>query len=499
MSNTTKKITLTAFILMMLTSVFGVTNIGIGFYRMGYAAIPMFTIGGLFYFIPYIMMMVELATGFKGQTGGIYTWMEKSVSIKFAFVGIMMWYSSYVIWMFGKSLSLWVPLSFAVFGKDITTIPVTIGGIDFGPFILGLVGILVMILLTAIITCGASKLAIVTSIGGVSVVALNGVLLIGGLFAIVRNLGAGHMFKEALTAASLVTSPNPDYTSIMPFLGFVVFAVFAYGGTEAIAGVASDLENPERDLKRGIFLSGAFIVIAYIIGFFMVGAALEWSQFGDNVSSLSALFLIMGYLGDSITGVDGSSLGHFLTRFSGLGMFLSYVGAMVALGYAPLKQMIDGTPEEFWPESFKEVNENGIRVGAIRVQVIIVILFIAAKSILSLVNPEGANKLYELIITMTNVGMTIPYVFLIIAWYKFRMNDELKKDVILIKSQGMIIFCLISTIVLVMFGNVFTIISPFLRSKPDLTTGIWTVIGPVMFSIIALVIYSRGEKKLNNN
>ena len=121
MSNTTKKLTVWAFVLMMLTSVFGVTNIGIGFYRMGYAAIPMFTIGGLFFFIPYIMMMVELATGFKGQEGGIYTWMEKSVSIKFAFIGIMMWYSSYVIWMFGKALSLWVPLSFALFGKDITS------------------------------------------------------------------------------------------------------------------------------------------------------------------------------------------------------------------------------------------------------------------------------------------------------------------------------------------------------------------------------------------
>lgn len=496
MSNQTKKLTLVAFILMMLTSVFGVTNIGIGFYRMGYAAIPMFAIGGLFYFIPYIMMMVELATGFKGEKGGIYTWMEKSVSVKFAFIGIMMWYSSYVIWMFGKSLSLWVPLSFAVFGKDITVVPVMVGNTDFGPFLLGVVGILVIMLLTKIITGGASKLAKVTSIGGLSVVILNVVLLIGGIFAIGRNLVDGHVFKETLSAAALYTSPNPDYASMMPFLGFVVFAVFAYGGTEAIAGVASDLENPERDLKRGIFLSGAFIVIAYIIGFFMVGAALEWSQFGKDVSSLSALFIIMGYLGDSITGVDGSVLGDVLTRISGLGMFLSYIGAMVALGYAPLKQMIDGTPEEFWPESFKEINENGIRVGAIKIQALIVIIFITAKSILSLIDPDGAAKLYELIITMTNVGMTIPYVFLIWAWYKYRTNDELEKDVILIKSHGMVIFCLVSTITLVMFGNIFTIISPFLSG--DFTTGIWSIIGPVVFSIIAIAIYSRGEKKLTN-
>ncbi len=496
MSNTTKKLTLMAFILMMLTSVFGVTNIGIGFYRMGYAAIPMFTIGGLFYFIPYIMMMVELATGFKGETGGIYTWMEKSVSVKFAFIGIMMWYSSYVIWMFGKALSLWVPLSFAVFGKDITVTPVMIGSTDFGPFLLGVVGILVILLMTKIVSAGAGKLAKITSVGGIAVISLNLVLLVGGIFAISRNLMDGHMFKETLDMAALYTSPNADYTSVMPFLGFIVFAVFAYGGTEAIAGVASDLENPERDLKRGIFLSGAFIVVAYILGFFMVGAALEWSQFGEGVSSLSALFLIMGHLGDAIVGHEGSVLGDILTRFAGLGMFLSYIGALVALSYAPLKQMIEGTPEEFWPESFKEVNANGVRVGAVKVQAIIVVIFIAAKSVLSLIDPEGAAKLYELIISMTNVGMTIPYVFLIIAWYKFRKNDELEKDVVLIKSNAMVLFCLVSTMVLVIFGNVFTIISPFLAG--DFTTGIWTVIGPVVFSIIALAIYSRGEKKINN-
>ncbi len=495
MSNTTKKLTLMAFILMMLTSVFGVTNIGIGFYRMGYAAIPMFTIGGLFYFIPYIMMMVELATGFKGETGGIYTWMEKSVSVKFAFIGIMMWYSSYVIWMFGKALSLWVPLSFALFGKDITTTPVMVGNTDFGPFILGVIGILVILLMVKIVSAGAGRLAKITSIGGIAVISLNVILLVGGVFAIARNLMDGHMFQETLTAASLVTSPNPDYQSTIPFLGFVVFAVFAYGGTEAIAGVASDLENPERDLKRGIFMSGAFIVVAYILGFFMVGAALSWDMFGEGVNSLSALFLIMGHLGDSIVGTEGSLLGEVLTRFAGIGMFLSYTGALVALSYAPLKQMIDGTPKEFWPESFEEVNANGVRVGAVKVQAAIVIIFIAAKSILSLVDPEGAAKLYELIITMTNVGMTIPYVFLIVAWYRFRKDDSLNKDVILIKSNAMVMFCFLSTLILVMFGNLFTIASPFVAG--DFTTGIWTVIGPIVFSIIALAIYSRGEKKLN--
>lgn len=497
MENSNKKLTLMAFVLMMLTSVFGVANIGIGFYRMGYAAILMFVTAGIFYFLPFIMMMIELATGFKNNPGGIFTWMEKSVSLKFAFVGIMMWYSSYIIWMFGKVLSIWVPLSFAILGKDVTVNAVMIKGIDFGPFILGMIGILAMIVLTKVVSGGTEKLSKITNIGGLTVVVLNLILMVGGVFAIVRNITNGYVFKETLNMTSLVTSPNPEFQSALPFLGFMVFAVFAYGGVEAIAGVANDLEDPERDLKRGIFLSGMFIVVAYAIGFFMVGAALKWSDFGDNVSSLSALFLIMGHLGDSIVGVDGSFLGKIFIVFSGWGIFLTYLGALAALAYAPLKQLIEGTPKEFWPKSFQTVNENGVRVSALKVQSAIVIIFVAVKSIFSLFDPAGAKQLFDLIITMTNVGMTIPYLFLIIAWYKFRMNDNLEKDLILIKSKTMIIVSLISTVALVSFGNIFTIISPFLSH--NISVGVWTIIGPIIFSIVALIIYAIGNSKMEKS
>ncbi len=491
MSQNAKKLTLMAFVLMILTSVFGVTNIGIGFYRMGYAAIPMFVIGALIYFIPYIMMVIELATGFEKEEGGIFTWMEKSVSTKFAFIGIMMWYSSYVIWMFGKSMSMWAPLSFALFGKDVTVIPYEIGATDFGPFFLGILGVILMIIITVVISKGVNKLAIVSTIGGFAVISLNFILIIGGILAFGLN---GFELQQPIEGVtSFVSSPNADYQTIVPFLGFFVFAIFAYGGTEAIAGVASDLEDQEKNLRKGIFLASIFIVACYIVGFFMVGAAMKWADFPEGVSSLTALFLIMQNLGDTIAGQSGSALGQFLMRFSGLGMFLSYMGAMFALCYAPLRQMIEGTPAKFWPESFQEVNENGIRVAPLKVQAWIVIGLVVVKSVLSLINPEGAAALYELIISMTNVGMTIPYVFIIYAWYKFRQNSSLEKNVIMIKKDSTVKILFILAVIAVAFGNIFTIISPFISG--DIQTGIWTIVGPVVFGLAAIVIYNRSENK----
>lgn len=471
-----KKLTVAAFVLMILTSVFGVTNIGIGFYRMGYAAIPMFIIGGLFYFIPYLFMMIELGTGFRDTEGGIYTWMKETVSPKFAFYGIFMWYASYIIWMFGKALNIWTPLSVALLGKDVTA--------GMPPIILTLLAIVLVIAISILITKGASKFAKIAGIGGLAVIALNFILIVGGILVFVLN---GFQLSEALTLQSLTQSPNPDYASVMPFLGFMVFAVFAYGGTEAMAGIADDLENPERDLKRGIFIAGAFIVICYVIGFLMVGAIMKWSGFeGQEVNSLSALYLIMSNLGQALGGN-----GEFLMRFSGLGMFLSFLGAMITLMYSPLKQLIEATPKEYWPESFQTKNENGIFTGAIKTQAIIVIIFLLAKGIGTMINAESTSALFDLIVTMTNIAMTLPYMFLIWAWYKFRTN-EFKPGIILINDGFMVKFALISTMLLVLFGNVFTIIDPFVNGK--IQTGVWSIAGPVVFILIAAYLSKRSEK-----
>ncbi len=481
-----KKLTVAAFVLMILTSVFGVTNIGVGFYRMGYAAIPMFIIGGLLYFIPYLFMMIELGTGFSDSEGGIYTWMKETVSPKFAFYGIFMWYASYIIWMFGKALNIWTPLSVALLGKDITADLNVMS-----TFILTALAVILVACISLLITKGASKFAKIAGIGGLAVIILNVILILGGIIVFVLN---GFELSEQLTAASLVTSPNSDYSSIVPALGFVVFAVFAYGGTEAMAGIGDDLENPERDLKRGIFIAGAFIVICYVLGFLMVGAIMPWNAFeGESVNSLSALYLIMENLGRSIgeaMGGNGDVLGMFLMRFSGLGMFLSFLGAMITLMYSPLKQLIEATPKAYWPESFQTKNEEGILVGAIKAQALIVISFLVVKALGTAIDPEAANKLFDLIVTMTNIAMTLPYMFLIWAWYKFRTGD-FKPGITLINDGIMVKLALFFTMLLVLFGNVFTIIDPFLNG--DIQTGVWSIAGPIVFVIIAAVLAKRAE------
>lgn len=94
-----QKLSLTSLILMIFTSVFGFANIPIAYYLMGYASIIWYVLAAICFFLPYAFMLAEFGAAFSNSKGGIYTWMSNSVNSKFAFIGIFMWYASYIVWM----------------------------------------------------------------------------------------------------------------------------------------------------------------------------------------------------------------------------------------------------------------------------------------------------------------------------------------------------------------------------------------------------------------
>lgn len=115
--SSSNKLTLTALILMIFTSVFGFTNIPRSFYLMGYSAIPWYILSAAAFFIPFAFMMAEYGSAFKNEKGGIYSWMSNSVGPRYAFIGTFMWYASYIIWMVNICSVIWMlagPIIFSI-------------------------------------------------------------------------------------------------------------------------------------------------------------------------------------------------------------------------------------------------------------------------------------------------------------------------------------------------------------------------------------------------
>jgi len=487
-----KKLTLITLILMVFTSVFGFANMPRSFYLMGYGAIPWFIFGAITFFVPYAFMMAEYGAAFKDEKGGIYSWMEKCVGPKFAFVGIFMWYASYVIWMVNICSTIWIPLSNTFVGKD-TTARWSILGLN-STATLGILGVIWVVLVFFVSKNGMSKITKVTSVGGIAVALLNVVLIISGIVVLILN--KGQLAQPITSGMSFVKSPNPAYGSVSAMLSFLVFAIFAYGGIEAVSGLVDQTENPEKTLPKGVTIAALIISVGYSVGIFMIGIFTNWDKTlsAPDVNMANVAYVVMNNLGYSIgeaLGLANSTsiqIGNWVARFVGLSMFLALTGAFFTLSYSPLKQLIQGTPKKLWPAKMAEIDKKGMPINAMKIQTIIVAIIV----ILISLGGKSAKAFFEMLVLMTNVAMTLPYLFLTIAYISFKKKENIKKPFEIFKNKNVAIVIAIIVTITVAFANVFTIIEPAL--KGDYVSTIAMIAGPVIFTIVALAIYTKGEK-----
>lgn len=489
------KLTLTALILMIFTSVYGFTNMPRTFYLMGYSGIIWYIMSAILFFIPYAFMMAEYGAAFRKEKGGIYSWMAKSVNPKFAFIVTFMWFSSNLIWMVSVSSSIWIPLSNVFFGKD-TTSTWNIFGLT-GPRAMAVLAIILLLVITFISSKGLNKISKITSIGGTVVALANIVLILGGFFVLASN---GFKSAQGFNIEQFIHSPNPAYQSPLGVLGFVVFAIFAYGGIEVVGGLVDQTENPKKNFPKGIKISAFVIVIGYAIGILCIGFFVNWNRdlTGPDVNMANIAYIVVNYLGYYIGEALGLSvnactmLGNFFARFIGLSMFLALIGAFFALSYSPLKQLIEGTPKDIWPEKWTRLNKENMPATAMWIQCITVIIFVLCCSM----GGEDSSKFFNYLILMGNVAMTLPYMFLSFAFSFFKKKKEIVKPFEVYKNyKSALVWSIIVTLT-VGFANLFTIIQPLTSENKDYVAVIFQISGPIIFGLLAWLIYRRYENNV---
>ena len=487
-----------ALILMIFTSVYGFNNIPRSYYLMGYAAIPWFVVAGILFFIPFAFMVAEFGSTFREEKGGMYSWMCKSVGPKYAFIGTFMWYTSYVLWMVNVSSGIWVPVSNIIFGKDCTS-EWSFFGFDLlsGTRLLGVMAVIFFILITFFVTKGIDKIRKVTSIGGTAVLTINILVVVGSIIMIIAR--HGQLEQPFAGFESLKTPLNVAYQgSPIMILSFIVYALFAYGGIEAVGGLVDKTENPKKNFPKGIVTAAVVIVIGYALLIMLVGSFTNYEEIlgAGNITLGNVSYVIMSNFAAEFGKAFGMSvatqalLSNIFARIYALIMLLALLGAMFTLVYSTLKQIIDGTPKELWPGKMGVVDEDGMPRHAMWIQCVIVCALILLVSF----GGDNMQQFFLILTAMVNVGMTVPYMFISFAFPKFKKLDGIDRSFVVYKSQKSAnIWGYVVTLTL-LFANVFAIIQPALDG--DIKTTFWSLSGPVIFGAVAWIIYTRYERRL---
>ncbi|GBG97135.1 glutamate/gamma-aminobutyrate family transporter YjeM [Lactococcus termiticola] len=510
MSNSKKaKLTAISLALMIFTSVYGFGNVPLAFYQMGYGAIPWYVISALVFFLPFSLMVTEFGSAFKNEKGGIYSWMEKSIGQGFALIGTLMWYMSWVTWFVAVGNRILVPIANVIFGNSDAIAHVN-------TVTLSILAIIIMAIVTFTSMNGIGWIKRVASVGGVAVMSLNFVLIIAAIILMIHQHGIP---ATELNWHALWSTPNPTLkpVTIVTFVSFLVYAIFAYAGVESVGGLVDETEKPEKNFPRGILLSTLVITVGYslmiLLNGFVINYAKDWLpdiQAGTlNQGNLT--YIMMQQLGEKlgmVFGLDHSGvllLGSIFARYVGLSMFLALAGAFFTLIYSPLKQLMEGAPKEMWPGKLGEVKK-GVPRNAMLWQFIVVSVLILMNMGISLVNKGAADQFFLVLTNMGNVASSLPYVFIVLAYIKFKKNESIEKPFVVLKNKTFAIAIAWLSAILIILADLFTVIQPIIDRIDDpgdnpiagIVTNILSMVaGPIIFAIIGWWILKVYKKKMN--
>lgn len=486
-SNTTKRqLGLFTVMLMIFTYTFAFDNTSIAYYTMGDAGIIWYVLAALLFFIPSSLMFAEYGSSLRNEPGGVFAWLSAAFNIKWAFIGGFVWLASWVILIVSTVSKVWIMLSTTISGSDKTGTWSMFGLSSTAT--IGILSIVFILIVTLVATRGLTKVAWLASVGGIAAVVLTIGFCVASLFLLMIN---GFKMAEPVNLPkSLLVSPRPGYQSVSQVISFLVFAVYAYAGIEALGGISDKMKNAKRNFPLAMGLATLLITIAYAIMIFLWGASANWSRVfrGTNVNLGNTTYVLMSNLGYQIAQTLGFKSQAYLTslifaRFGSFTMLLSYLGSFFVIIYMPIKSFILGTPKKLWPNFLPRLNRFGMPANAMWLQAGIVSLLIALTSF----GGKTAVGFYNVLTLMDNLSSTIPYLFLVTAFPFFRRNLNVDHSFVIFKSQPFYDLITVLVDIMLAVGVGATIISG-VQANNYLNLSL-EFAGPILFGLIGYLLF----------
>ena len=500
-NNSAKKITTGALVLMIFSTIFGFANTPVAFMQMGYGAILWYILGALLYFLPSSLMYAEYGSALKESKGGIYSWLDASISEKWSFIATFIWLSAWVIWQVMVSQKICITISTIIFGHD-TTNTWHLFGLN-STLTVALISIIGVIAITWLVNHGIDTIAKISSIGGLAVMLLNVTLILSSVFILFKN--HFQLAQPLQHVSQFATSVNPQFQSPIAMISFMIYAIFAYGGLESMGGVTDSLDKPEKTFPRAIIISTIVIGIGYALNIFLWGISTNWNHVINHpdVNLGNITYVLMQNLGLELgkafhlSTQTALTMGTIFSRLSAIGMLCAYLGSFFVLIYSPLKSFIMGSPKELWPEKVTKLNKKGMPSFALWIQTAIVCVIIGGVAIASTLIHQDSKFLFNLLTSMSNVASTLPYLFLVAAFPFFKKRQDLDRPFEAFHSRKTMLIIVTITLITLAIANGFTIIQPFIEK--DWVGATATVAGPLVFGIFAWALYTIRSKRIKNN
>lgn len=364
--------------------------------KAGPAALVLWLLAALLFFIPQGLTVVELSRRFP-EEGGIYAWTKRALGEGHGFLCGWCYWICNVLYYPNLLISTAVIATY-VFGRGNSdldknwfyVLPVTLGSLWLAVW-LNIVGL--------------AKGRWLQNAGGVGTYFTGAVLIGLGLWVVVTGVPSANPWH----AREFI----PDLTDLSS-LNLWASIAFAFAGLELSATMGGEIENPERNMPRSIYISAPLIALVYIVG----TAALLW------LVPIAELNIVSGFLQGIARGTqDVAPWLFWLTPVAAFAYTVGNVGGVGAWLSGPARVAFVIGLDRYFPPAFGKVHPRwGTPYVAILVQA-----SLATIALLMSVLGRGTTveTVYLILLDTQLLIYFIPFVYLFISLIIHRRRDRL--------------------------------------------------------------------------
>lgn len=483
-----RKISLWSIVLIIIATEFGFSNIVTGYNQMGYASIIWYIITSIIFLFPLVMIFAEYSGSLESDHGGFYSWLINSIGEKGAFIGTFCWIGMILINVLQNCSGIGINLSGIVYGQDVSEMwklgPLNSNEIE------ALLGIMVIIVATAIATRGVHQIAIISTIAGIISLSVITIFVIASLVIFFAN---GHL-AQPISGEAFIKAPNPQFQSPIAIMSFIVYAMFAYGGIESSSGLIDKMKNPRKNYPKAVLIVAGVMTFLYVLGIFICGLATNWTKVmgSKNVNLYNNSFYLMQNLGDGLVKAFGGSnalgiaVGAWLNRILSIGSVVPLFGLLIVVTYSPIKGLIAGSSKDLWPKRVAHFNRHDVPSFAMWIECALIVISLL---LISLTGKNG-QQFYQIIVDMGNIGTLLPYIFIVIAFIAFKKRKDLSHPIVFFHSKA----STYAAVTLLLASMAFAIVMNFIEpvQQHQYSVAFWTFAGPILFLIISTLMYHFG-------
>jgi amino acid transporter len=339
---------------------------------------------GVVFFVPFALICAELGCAYPEQ-GGIYAWIRDAFGGRWA---------SRATWCYWVNTAVWLPAIFIMFAAVFKQL--------FAPDLslawqIG-IGIALTWLAVAVnvITLDVGKW--IPNVGAVLKVLIF-IAIIAGAWAYVQD----HGMANPLNFETL----KPDWGSSLQYIPAIVYGML---GFELVSAGSEEMRNPARDVPRAIFISGAIIIVLYVLGTMAVLAAIPAGDINlveGLIDTLNLFFL-------------DSSGGRALVLALGIGALYTFFSNGVTWSLGCNRAAAEAAQEGELPTWFAiEDAKRGTPIGAAILMGIVSTIALLLYGFMS-----GSNEdLFWSLFTFSAVIFLLPYQAMFLSFIKMRVVD----------------------------------------------------------------------------